>query len=267
MSYKLVLSVQSFLKWKGINPGPLDGLEGPLTSAAWNKFLDQEEDAAEAKKSTPKPVVEVKPDPPTPVKPDPQVPQPATPSSDRFENFIMFVLQRECAYAPHSKERIPEDVVTENVPGDYGGPTKFGIDQASHPSVRVPSLTLGQAKEIYLQDWNAHKCNLLPTPLGEIVFDSFVTGGKPIMWLQQALNAVGDNCKLKVDGGIGPMTLAAVETAPSKKAVGNKMLEYRDEYFKSLGEKYSHDERFITGWLNRDKELLTWIVNNLVTTA
>ena len=259
MSYKLVLSVQSFLKWKGINPGPLDGLEGPLTSAAWNKFLDQEEDAAEAKKSTTRSAVEVNK--------DPQVPQPAAPSSYRFENFIMFVLQRECAYAPHSKERIPEDVVTENVPGDDGGPTKFGIDQASHPSVRVSSLTLGQAKEIYLQDWNAHKCNLLPTPLGEIVFDAFVTGGKPIMWLQQALNDVGDNCKLKVDGGIGPMTLAAVETAPSKKAVGNKMLEYRDEYFKSLGEKYAHEEKFVTGWLNRDKQLRIWIVNNLATTA
>jgi len=43
MASRFVYSVQSFLKWKGINPGPLDGDIGPLTSAAWNLFLDSEE--------------------------------------------------------------------------------------------------------------------------------------------------------------------------------------------------------------------------------
>jgi hypothetical protein len=43
MPSRFVYSVQSFLKWKGNNPGPLDGDIGPLTTAAWNLFLDAEE--------------------------------------------------------------------------------------------------------------------------------------------------------------------------------------------------------------------------------
>jgi hypothetical protein len=44
MPTRFVYSVQSFLKWKGRNPGPLDGDIGPLTTAAWNLFLDSEEE-------------------------------------------------------------------------------------------------------------------------------------------------------------------------------------------------------------------------------
>src|SRR6516164_5070076 len=43
MPSRFVYSVQSFLKWKGLDPGPIDGDIGPLTTAAWNLFLDSEE--------------------------------------------------------------------------------------------------------------------------------------------------------------------------------------------------------------------------------
>jgi hypothetical protein len=39
------ISVQSFLKSKGFNPGPIDGILGSLTKAAWNAFLDSQEAA------------------------------------------------------------------------------------------------------------------------------------------------------------------------------------------------------------------------------
>ena len=54
MPSRFVQSVQSFLKDSGFVPGPLDGVIGSQTVAAWNLFLDREE---------------VKADPPSPVKP------------------------------------------------------------------------------------------------------------------------------------------------------------------------------------------------------
>jgi type VI secretion system secreted protein VgrG len=261
MPYRTILSAQSFLKWLGYNPGPVDNRDGPLTCAAWNEFLDD----AENKKlnllwphlSVVLDKAKIKPD----ASPAAAVLPPPTPT-DRFHEFIIFILQRECAYARGSKERIPEDVVVENVPGDSGGLTKFGIDQASHPNVRISTLTLAQAEEIYFSEWQKHRCDELLPPIGEIVFDAFVTGGQPIIWLQRALNAV-DGEKIVADGHIGPMTISAVEVMQNKKAIGNKMLEYRDAYFTSLGEKYPHDRKFVPGWLNRDKELRDWITQKL----
>jgi lysozyme family protein len=233
MSYRLILSVQSFLKWKGFEPVPIDGREGPLTSAAWNKFLDSEED-------------KVNP---------PAIATPA-PLQDRFHAFIPFILARECAYAKGSKEKIPEDVVAENIPGDNGGWTKYGIDQSSHPSVNVRYLTSEQACAIYLDEWIAHKCDSLPSPFSEIVFDSFVTGGKPIQWLQEALG-------IAQDGHIGPQTISAANACPNKKAAGEKMISLRDDYFRGLAEKYPNDRKFEQGWLNRDSELRKFISDKL----
>src|SRR6478735_11274468 len=42
-----------------------------------------------------------------------------------------------------------EGAAYENVPGDPGGPTKYGIDQRSHPDVNIRALTKEQAKAIY----------------------------------------------------------------------------------------------------------------------
>jgi hypothetical protein len=35
MSSKLIIDVQTFLKSRGFDPGPLDGVEGPLTEELW----------------------------------------------------------------------------------------------------------------------------------------------------------------------------------------------------------------------------------------
>lgn len=57
MASRLVQSVQSYLKIKGFNPGPLDGIIGDQTVASWNRFLDAEEAAiAEKAKPAPRPV-------------------------------------------------------------------------------------------------------------------------------------------------------------------------------------------------------------------
>lgn len=170
-------------------------------------------------------------------------------SNASFKAFLPFVLERECAYDKHG------NVIAEHVSGDAGGWTKYGIDQRSHPSVDVRNLSLDQATAIYLSEWNNHRCNALPSPLAEVVFDAFVTGGHPILWLQQSLNAV-DHAGLDEDQMIGPMTIAAANVAPDKREVSMDMLKRRDTYFSSRG---AYGAKFKQGWLNRDQELRNYI--------
>lgn len=165
----------------------------------------------------------------------------------RFQKFILFILESECAYAKGSRRRIPEDVVWENVPGDNGGVTKYGVDQRSHPGVDIKNLSLDAAEGIYYKEWLGHRCDELTSPIAECVFDAFVTGGRPIQWLQQVLG-------VQADGYIGPKTLAAAKASkPLETAQG--ILVMRDAYFKGLANSQAHDRQFLDGWLARDTDL------------
>ena len=193
-----------------------------------------------------------------PASPDASTPSPApTLAADgtdfaRFSRFLIHsILPSECAYVKGSKERIPEDVTWEDVPGDSGGVTKWGVDQSSHRGVDIKNLSLADAEAIYYKEWEEHKCNLLPTPIAEVVFDTHTTGGHPIVWLQEVL-------EVTADGVLKPNTLeAAAKSDPLKTA--NSFLVKRDQYFTSLADSVSHDRQFLAGWLNRDKNLKAYI--------
>lgn len=57
----------------------------------------------------------------------------------RFDKFIKFVFTHENVLGKDGK------VVPENVAGDNGGLTKYGIDQASHPGVDIAGLNKQKA--------------------------------------------------------------------------------------------------------------------------
>lgn len=97
-----------------------------------------------------------------------------------------------------------------NNPSDLGGETKFGISKRSYPDVDIASLTIDQAKALYLRDfWN---------PLGQAhpaikfqVFDFAVNSGMTtaIRKLQAAIGVADD-------GHWGPIsegTLAQLDVA------------------------------------------------------
>ena len=68
--------------------------------------------------------------------------------SDLFRRALKFTLPWECVFAAgHDGDY--DYVLAEDVDGDPGGTTKFGIDQASHPSIQVEYLNLPRAMEIY----------------------------------------------------------------------------------------------------------------------
>ena len=62
-----------------------------------------------------------------------------------------------------------------NDPHDPGGPTKYGISGRYHPGLDIESLTLEQAKEIYLKEyWKPAGCDEAPYPMDVCLFDSQV---------------------------------------------------------------------------------------------
>lgn len=177
--------------------------------------------------------------------------------SNAFEKAIAFVLPHETEFEPghfgdyaHAR--------TENVPGDGGGLTKFGIDQRSHPKVDIAALDKDGAVEIYKANyWDRHSLGLYPAPIAIALFDIFVNGGHPIEWLQRAMNDLDRlPSRLTEDGDPGPKTFAALEllTGEDIRAVWKSMLAQRAERFKRLAES-PRMAKFLKGWLARNDDL------------
>ena len=72
-------------------------------------------------------------------------------------------------------------------PNDPGGTTKFGISQRAHPNVHIPSLTRGQAKNIYRRHyWEPVEERVTEPAMQLLVFDAAVQHGTPtaLAWLK-----------------------------------------------------------------------------------
>ena len=110
-----------------------------------------------------------------------------------------------------------------NDPGDSGGLTVWGHDQASWPDLlsRVPSsvraqlpstvATLSKAQALLAYRagyWDEVGGDYLPAPLALAVFDSAVNQG--LSWAPAALQSV---LGVSVDGIVGPVTLRAAARA------------------------------------------------------
>ncbi len=181
-------------------------------------------------------------------------------SNSAFQQAIAFVLphEEEFARGHWGDERY---VITENVPGDSGGLTKYGLDEAGNPGIDIASLTRDQAIEIYHHRyWLAHDLDALPTKLAICAFDVWVNGGHAIAWLQHAYNIApshGDRPFLAEDGLLGPTTLAALASADQDDVI-RIFLEQRDARFQALAQNPARS-KFLSGWLQRDRDLATYL--------
>src|SRR5436190_12575968 len=94
-----------------------------------------------------------------------------------FNNALDFVLAHECVFE-HGHYGDLNHVLTEDVPGDHGGLTKFGIDQASHPHVNISTLDFAGARQIYFDnEWTRCRCDELPAGYDIAVFDIAANNG------------------------------------------------------------------------------------------
>lgn len=126
--------------------------------------------------------------------------------------------------------------------GDPGGETKFGISKRAYPHLDIASLTLEQAKGLYLTDyWQRARCDEYDPAIGFQLFDAAVNSGigNAIRMLQRAVGVADD-------GWVGPVTLNAIRAA----SVADMALRFNAERLEFLT-KLTTFERFGRGWARR----------------
>lgn len=171
---------------------------------------------------------------------------------DKVDALIDRLLVREGGYVNHSADR--------------GGPTNFGVTQATLSAWRerpvtaadVQAMGKDEARAIYRDRYFIKPgFDAVQDPeLQELLFDYAVNSGPgaAAKGLQAALKAMGLYAG-EIDGGIGPQTKAAVRSC-------NNIPEL---YYRTKCERYELFLRFIghdpaqavfaTGWANRMDEL------------
>lgn len=180
---------------------------------------------------------------------------------ENFTDSLGFVLRHECVFEKGHDNDL-SFVVTENVPGDDGGLTKYGIDAADHPGIDIAGLTLDQATAIYRDgEWAHCLCDELPHGVDTVVFDTAVNQGLHTagILLQRAIRASG--FKLAVDGEIGPGTVSAAVAAcvSSPWGIIERMLEGRRDLYAEIVMHHPVDGKFLHGWLNRVNDLEVFV--------
>ena len=154
-----------------------------------------------------------------------------------FDDIIEVVLHHEGGYV--------------NDPDDPGGETNFGVAKRSHPDVDIANLTKDGAKEIYKEHyWDKNKVESLSEELRHIYFDMCVNQGRgrAVKILQRAAN--GKGAELKVDGGMGPKTIAAMDGVEL-----DRVRAYRIKYYADLVTRKPDLEKFYFGWFRRGLEV------------
>lgn len=120
----------------------------------------------------------------------------------------------------------------ENDPSDPGGPTRWGIDHRSHPSVDIRNLTEDQAKQIYWDDyWQKNGCEEKGFPLGEVYFNAAVNCGS------------GRAMKLLSESGND----------------ASKFLDAQAAFYHRLVQARPKSVKYLRGWLNRVNSLRTFL--------
>lgn len=176
--------------------------------------------------------------------------------SEKFQRGFKFsVLGWECVFAKgHYGD--PNFVITENVVGDPGGATKFGIDQRDHPSVDVRNLTLETAMEIFHDgtrdlrghleggEWSRIRGDDLQEKWALALFDCAINPGfVSIHWAQEIFGE-------KSDGTIGPRSIAAINAAGDEQL--RVLLAKRDMYYVTRAPRF---DKFKKGWSDRNNAL------------
>lgn len=178
---------------------------------------------------------------------------------------------------PEIKKLIDDVIKSEgwdkytNNPNDRGGPTKWGVTEATARAFGyvgdVKDMTYEQAFEIYLERfWLQPKFDRLmmfSKQLALICFSWGVNSGPaaPSKALQRALNVLNRRAKdypdIDTDGSLGRMSFSALtDFAKKRGSEGMSNLEQLvraqwSVFYMGLAEKDESQEDFVNGWLSR----------------
>jgi lysozyme family protein len=169
--------------------------------------------------------------------------------SRSVEQMIDDVIRREGGYVDH--------------PQDRGGPTRFGITQATlsrhlgrpASAEEVRGLERTVAAEIYRREYYAKPgLDTLPERIQPFTFDAAVNHGpsRAIRFVQQVCTDAGYG-PLAIDGACGPLTgrvAAAAERAMADWLLA-ALVEERRSFYYALVARDPAQRVFLDGWLNR----------------
>ena len=142
-----------------------------------------------------------------------------------------------------------EGISVTNVRNDRGGLTKFGIAQASHPTLDVAQLTQPEALTIYAGEyWGPSKCSALKSELQYMHFSCAVNCG-----VVSANKILQRAARVPTDGIIGDKTLQAAQSI----SIQDYAIEWAAHY-KAIIEANPSQATFQKGWNNRIQTILDW---------
>lgn len=150
-----------------------------------------------------------------------------------------------------------------NVAGDKGGATKYGVtistwkaqgyDKDGDGDIDVQDLKLITTDDAMrlcrLNFWNRWKAdNIKDQSIANLLVDWVWASGKYGITIPQTLLGV------KVDGMVGPKTLAAIN-ARDPKELFDRLWKRREQYINNICEKDPSQKKFRKGWMNRLKAI------------
>lgn len=160
-----------------------------------------------------------------------------------------------------------------NDPKDSGGPTKYGITQATLARYRkrpvsaseVAALTEPEARAAYrmlfVDEPGYGPVMAISEAIAAELVDTGVNTGpsRAITWLQQSLNVLNRNGRdfadITEDGKFGPGTLAALKAYLAKRGKEGETVLLRalnslqGAFYINLARTRAKDEEFVYGWL------------------
>lgn len=148
------------------------------------------------------------------------------------------------------------EAYTDN-PDDRGGPTKYGITQATLSAWRktpqsaddVKALTEGEALDIYRAEY-AKPFLVLPDPLVPIMVDMAVNHG-PVRAIKLLQRAVG----VAEDGVLGTETRDMVQKLSARRVCAAVVAE-RQIFYARIVVLEPNQLKFLVGWTNRNAEFI-----------
>lgn len=170
------------------------------------------------------------------------------------DEIITAILVREGGFVNHKNDR--------------GGPTNFGVTQATYsdwlgrPATieDVRNMTIETAREIYLKNYfYGPRLNGFPAQLHPQMVDMGVNHGpkNAVRIVQRVLNMAGFPCD--TDGVPGPQTFKIAATAQARMGglLTNAISEAREEFYRNIVARDPSQRVFLKGWIRRAREFRT----------